>query len=322
MTWLTSRPSPDISGLAAVAPVSSQSSQAIYGNTNWLTNVTGSTNAFLTARNWSLASGRGFSDGEQRAGKAVCLLGATVRKELFGSADPIGAVIRLQKLACQVIGTLEAKGPSSFGSDQDDFVLVPLRTLQRRIAGNTNVGAIMVSAAAGVPTDKVKGDLQRLLRERRHIGPGKDDDFFVMDMQELMSTLTGTTRVLTALLGAVAAVSLLVGGIGIMNIMLVSVTERTREIGIRLAIGALEREVLMQFLIEAVVLSSIGGITGIALGLAAAALWTTTLAVPFVLNAGVVAVAFLFSAAVGIAFGYLPARQAARLDPIEALRHE
>jgi putative ABC transport system permease protein len=197
-----------------------------------------------------------------------------------------------------------------------------LRTLQRRIAGNTDVSTIYISAQDGVSTEKVKWDIERLMRERRHISANEDDDFYVMDMKEIVSALTGTTRVLTALLGAVAAVSLLVGGIGIMNIMLVSVTERTREIGIRLAIGALEREVLMQFLVEAVTLSSFGGLIGVVLGLAAAGIGAHLLAVPFVFNPGIVIIAFAFSAAVGVIFGYFPARQAARLDPIEALRHE
>jgi putative ABC transport system permease protein len=312
----------DVSGLAAVAPTASQQMQTIYGNENWSTVVTGSTNDFLTVRGWHLQEGRQFTEGEERAGKAVCILGSTVRKELFGGQDPIGATIRLKKIPCQVIGVLESKGQSSFGTDQDDFVLIPLRAFQRRIAGNTDVSVIMVSARDGVSTEKVKEDIERLMRERRNITAGKEEDFYVRDMKEIVAALTGTTKVLTALLGAVAAVSLLVGGIGIMNIMLVSVTERTREIGIRLAIGAMEREVLMQFLVEAVVLSSFGGLIGIVLGLGAAYAGTQILSVPFVLNAGIVVVAFVFSGAVGVIFGYFPARKAALLDPIEALRHE
>jgi putative ABC transport system permease protein len=312
----------EISGLAAVAPIASQGTQAIYGNENWSTVVTGGNNAYLQVRNWLLESGRHFTDGELRAGKAVCILGATVGKELFGGQNPIGATIRLEKLACQVIGVLESKGQSGFGSDQDDFVLIPLRALHRRIVGNTDVDVIFVSANDGVSTKKVQQDIERLMRERRRVARGEDDNFYVRDMQELVSTMTGTTRVLTGLLGAVAAVSLLVGGIGIMNIMLVSVTERTREIGIRLAIGALERDVLMQFLVEAVVLSSFGGLIGIALGVTAAAVSAPALAVPFVLDPWIIVVAFVFSAAVGVLFGYFPARQAGQLDPIEALRHE
>jgi putative ABC transport system permease protein len=312
----------EVEGLAAVAPTASQVMQAIYGNRNWSTTVTGTTNAYIYARNWAIDSGRMFTNGELRSGTAVCLLGATVRSELFGGQDPLGSTIRLQKISFKVIGVLESKGQASFGMDQDDFVLIPLRTFQRRIAGNTDVTAILISARDGVSTEKVGRDIERLMRERRHILRGQEDDFNVRDMKEIVNMLTGTTRVLTALLSAVAAVSLLVGGIGIMNIMLVSVTERTREIGTRLAIGALEREVLMQFLVEAVVLSSFGGVIGIVLGLSAAALGSRALAVPFVLNPGIVFIAFMFSAAVGVIFGFFPARKAARLDPIEALRHE
>jgi putative ABC transport system permease protein len=311
-----------VSGLAAVAPLASQSTQAIYGNENWSTTVAGSTNAYLEVRDWLLESGRQFTDGELRGGRAVCILGATVRNELFGGQNPLATMIRLGKLSFEVIGVLESKGESSFGTDQDDFVLVPLRTFQRRIAGNTDVSRIYVSARDGVSTKKVQQDIERLMRERRHVSWGEDDDFHVRDMQELVSTMTGTTRVLTGLLGAVAAVSLLVGGIGIMNIMLVSVTERTREIGIRLAIGARERDVLMQFLVEAVVLSSFGGLIGIVVGVMGAALGARALTVPFVLDPGIMVIAFGFSAAVGVIFGYLPARQAGRLDPIDALRHE
>jgi putative ABC transport system permease protein len=312
----------EIFGLSAVAPIASQTIQSIYGNENWSTTVTGSTNAYLQVSNWLLENGRQFTEGELRSGKAVCIVGATVRNELFGGQNPIGATIRLGKLSCNVIGVLNSKGQSSFGTDQDDFVLIPLRMLQRRITGNPDVSRILVSAHDGVSTKKVEQDIERLMRERRHISPGKDSDFHVRDMQELVSTMTGTTRVLTGLLGAVAAVSLLVGGIGIMNIMLVSVTERTREIGIRLAIGALERDVLMQFLVEAVVLSSLGGLIGIVLGIAAAAVGAIFLAVPFVFDPGIIVIAFVFSAAVGVVFGYFPARQAGQMDPIEALRYE
>jgi putative ABC transport system permease protein len=312
----------EISGLAAVAPVASQSSQVIYGNKNWSTTVTGSSNAYLKVRNWTLDIGREFTEGELRSGKAVCILGNTVRKELFSGQDPLDDTIRLEKLSCKVIGVFKSKGQSSFGMDQDDFVLVPLRMLQRRIAGNTDVSAISISARDGISTEKIEQDIERLMRERRRILPGKDDDFHVRNMEELVSTLTGTTKVLTGLLGAVAAVSLLVGGIGIMNIMLVSVTERTREIGIRMAIGAMEREVLMQFLVEAVVLSSFGGLFGIALALSASFWFAGMLQVPFIFNPGIVVVAFLFSAAVGVIFGFFPAQKAARLDPIDALRYE
>jgi putative ABC transport system permease protein len=312
----------EIFGLEAVAPTASRSQQAIYANKNWSTSVMGTTNAYFQVRDWDLESGRQFTDGELRSGRTVCILGSTVRDELFGDQDPLGTTIRLKKLSCQVIGVLKSKGQTGFGRDQDDLVIVPLRTLQRRIAGSNDVDAVYVASQEGISTNAVKEDIERLMRERRRIGPGEEDDFHVRDMQEIVSTLTSTTRVLTGLLGAVAAVSLLVGGIGIMNIMLVSVTERTREIGTRLAIGALEREVLMQFLIEAVVLSSFGGLFGVILGLLAAAAGAHVLGMPFVLNPGIVVIAVVFSAAVGVIFGYFPARTAARLDPIEALRYE
>ncbi len=312
----------DIPSLAAVAPAATQSITAVAGNNNWSTSVTGVDNQYLIARNLGVAAGRAFTEGELRAGKAVCILGATVRQELFGAQDPIGQRIRLKKISCEVIGLLEAKGQSSMGSDQDDIVLIPLRTLQRRIAGNQEVRVIYLSVGEGRSPGLAQADAERLLRERRHIGPGEEDNFSVRDMREIANMLAGTTRVLTSLLGAVASVSLLVGGIGIMNIMLVSVTERTREIGIRLAIGAREGEVLTQFLVEAVVLSSIGGLLGILLALGASLGLAGALQVPFVFNGRIVALAFLFSAAVGVIFGFFPARRAARLDPIEALRHE
>jgi len=312
----------EISGVEAATPIASQGTQAISGNLNWSTMVTGTDNAFFTVRDWDLAAGRTFSESELKNGKAVCILGNTVKKNLFGNQNPIGASIRLKKLSCQVIGVLKTKGQAGFGGDQDDIVLIPLRTFQRRIAGNTDVSSIYVSAINSGVTQKVQTDIERLMRERRRIGDGQEDDFHVFDMKEIMTTLTGTTRILTALLAAVAAVSLLVGGIGIMNIMLVSVTERTREIGIRLAIGARGRDVLLQFLIEAVVLSLFGGLVGIALGLGAAVAGSRLMNIPFILNLEIIAVAVLFSGAVGVIFGYFPARQAARLDPIDALRRE
>jgi putative ABC transport system permease protein len=235
---------------------------------------------------------------------------------------PIGRNIRVNKVSCEVIGLLAAKGQSSFGTDQDDIVIVPLRMFQRRIAGNSDISTIWVSAEDGTDTAKVQADMERLLRERRGITAGKEDDFSVRDMKQIAQTQTATATLLTGLLAAVAGVSLLVGGIGIMNIMLVSVTERTREIGIRLAIGAVEGQVLMQFLVEAVVLSGLGGLIGIALGLALAGVTTRALEVTFVLDSTIVVIAFAFSAVVGVIFGYFPARRAAHLDPIEALRHE
>jgi len=312
----------EISGLAAVAPTASRVMLAIHADANWSTSVIGTDNAYFVVRDWPLASGRPFTEGEERAGSMACIVGATVRQKLFGASDPLDASIRLGGLACQVVGLLAAKGQATFGMDQDDVVVIPLRAFQRRIAGNQYVDAILVSVRDGVSTSKAQSDITRLLRERRRLVPGEEADFHVMDMQQIVSAVSGTTQTMTALLGAVAAVSLLVGGIGIMNIMLVSVTERTREIGVRLAIGAMEREVLLQFLVEAVTLSLFGGVAGIVLGLGTALAGAAALNVPFVFNPWIVLVAFLFSGAVGVVFGYFPARKAAQLNPIDALRHE
>jgi putative ABC transport system permease protein len=312
----------DISSVKAVAPVSSQSTVVVFGNENWQTTVTGSTNEYITIGNRSIVEGRLFNSAELRNGSAVCIIGETVREKLFGSQDCLGETIRFKKLSCVVIGLLAPKGQNTMGMDQDDIVVIPLRTFQRRISGNEDVSLIQVSIKDGIPTEKAQRDLEILMRERRHITGTEEDDFTVMDMKEISSMLTSTTHILTALLSTVAAVSLLVGGIGIMNIMLVSVTERTREIGTRLAIGALESEVMMQFLVEAVVLSSFGGIIGIILALSSSYMLAGLLRVPFVINWSIVILAFLFSAAVGVIFGYFPALKAARLDPIEALRHE
>lgn len=312
----------DISSIAAIAPVSSKAATAVVGNENWSTSISGTNNQYFKVRRWLMQSGRQFSESELRAGAAVCVIGNTIRTKLFGGQDPLGKRIRLGKLSFEVIGLLETKGQSSMGTDQDDIVLIPLRAFNRRISGNQDISLIQVSVADGASTEKVQSDITYLMRQRRHLAPNEDDNFNVMDMKEITKMLTGTTQILTALLGAVAAVSLVVGGIGIMNIMLVSVTERTREIGVRLAIGALEREVLLQFLVEAVVLSSTGGLLGITLGLLACAGLKDILQVPFVLNPTIIIVSFLFSAAVGVVFGYFPALKAASLDPIEALRHE
>jgi len=311
-----------LTGVKAVAPVAQKSVTVVYGTENRITVATGTDNDYFITQDWALKAGRQFFEGEIRGGRSVCIIGETVRDELFGRGDPLERNIRVGNVACEVIGLLEPKGQSSFGTDQDDIVLLPIRVFHRRLAGNIDIRRVMVSAKDEVETAKVQADIERLLRERRNIGPGEEDDFSVRDMKQIVQTMAGTTAMLTGLLGAVAAVSLLVGGIGIMNIMLVSVTERTREIGIRLAIGALERQVLAQFLVEAVVLSLFGGLVGILLGLGLAVLATSGLQVPFIVDPLIVLIAFAFSALVGVVFGYFPARRAARLDPIEALRHE
>jgi len=312
----------DIADLKAVVPVASQSVTTIFSNKNWSTSVTGTTNDYFMASNWVIERGRTFTESEMRAGKPTCVIGATVLKELFGAQDAIGSKIRLKNVSCEVIGQLKAKGQSGMGRDQDDVIIIPLRTFQRRIAGNRDIAMIQLSVRDESEMDRVKLAVERLMRERRHLARNEENNFSILDTRQIAQTLTGTTRILTLLLSAVAAVSLLVGGIGIMNIMLVSVTERTREIGIRLAIGAYERDVLTQFLVEAIVLASFGGLFGVLLALAVSAVLAQVLQVPLILNPGIMVLAFFFSGAVGVIFGYFPARRAAQLDPIEALRHE
>ena len=279
-----------VSGIVAVAPVAQSTATVVFAGESRSVSVVGTTSDYIVAGAWTVASGRGFLEAEER-GSAVCMIGDTVATKLFGRASPLGQNIRVGKISCGVVGLLGKKGQSGMGTDQDNTVLMPLRTFQRRISGNSDIATIMVAARDGVSTTKVQGDIERLMRERRGISAGKDDDFSV-------------------------------GGIGIMNIMLVSVTERTREIGIRLAIGALERQVLMQFLVEATVLALFGGIIGILFGLALAYTVGSYLGLPFVTNPEIIVIAFFFSALIGMGFGYFPARQAARLNPIDALRHE
>ncbi len=311
-----------IASVRAAAPANTRTMTAILGNENHVTSVTGTDSQYLEARDMPVVKGRPFYESELRTGAAVCLLGETVRRELFGSGDPIGQNLRLKTISCRVIGIIAEQGVSSFGTDQDDFVLMPIRTFQRRVSGNSDVSMIFVAIRDGLSTDRAKADIERLMRERRRISALEEDDFNVFDMKQIASVLTGITSVLTGLLSAVAAVSLLVGGIGIMNIMLVSVTERTHEIGIRLAVGARESQVLLQFLVEAIVLSLLGGLLGILLGLALAAIGSNLLRVPFSPDPLIVLMAFGFSAAVGVIFGYFPARRAARMHPIDALRHQ
>ncbi|MBT9553492.1 MAG: ABC transporter permease [Hydrogenophaga sp.] len=311
-----------VAGVAAVAPEARSGVTLVANGRNWTSSVIGSTNAWLTTGNWKLADGREFSDDELRAGGAVCLIGSTVQRELFGTTSATGGQLRVKAMSCEVIGTLQSKGQGAFGNDQDDMVLMPIKTLQRRITGHTRVNTLLVSMSEGSDAKSVTASLTQLLRERRKLAETDEDNFNVLDTKQLAETLSGTTKILTMLLGAVAAVSLLVGGIGIMNIMLVSVTERTREIGLRLAIGALEREVLLQFLIEAVVLAALGGLIGIVLATGASIGLSALMNVPYQFNLSVNLLSFLFSAAIGVLFGFFPARRAARLNPIDALRHE
>ncbi|MBP8296605.1 MAG: ABC transporter permease [Burkholderiales bacterium] len=311
-----------IGGVAAVAPEGRASVTVVGNGRNWSTNVTGSSNSWFATGNWKLRSGRQFEDDELQAGGAVCIIGETVRREIYGGTRGLGEQLRIKQFSCEVIGILASKGQAAMGNDQDDTVLVPLHTLQRRVTGNQRINTLLVSMEDGTDSARLKSSLRDLLRERRKLAEGDDDSFNVLDTQQLAETLSGTTKVMTTLLGAVAAVSLLVGGIGIMNIMLVSVTERTREIGLRLAIGALEREVLLQFLIEAVALAALGGIIGIVIATIASIVLAAVMEVPYLFDPAINVLSFVFSAAIGVLFGYFPARRAAQMDPIEALRHE
>jgi len=304
-----------------VAPSVTKAATVVYGNANETISVEGTTNEFFDVRNHHLAYGREFESAELRSGAAVCIIGRTLVEEMYLNQEPLGTTLRLDRTACRVIGVLEEKG-TSMGQDRDKTIIMPLKAVQRRLLGDLDVNVIYVSALEDGTTRRVQADIESLLRQRRHIVAGEEDDFHVRDTQDVAEALERTTNTLTVLLGAIAAVSLLVGGIGIMNIMLVSVTERTREIGIRLAIGARMRDVLTQFLVEAVVLSTFGGCVGLAIGMGGTWLATSQLHMPFVPSPATMALGFSFSVAIGVAFGLIPARKAAGLNPIDALRHE
>ncbi|MDI1449645.1 ABC transporter permease [Polyangium sp. 6x1] len=312
----------EVTGIKALSPTAQSNTTVVVGNQNWPTSVIGVDEGYFEVRGYKIEMGRSFSEVEAASGTPVCIIGKTVRDNLFPGAMPMGQRIRVKQVSCLVVGLLASKGQAAMGGDQDDVVLMPLRAFQRRIAGNNNISSVYLQVEDAQATSSVQAQVEDLLRERRRIQPGAVDDFNVRNMQEIADTMSSVTASMTGLLGGIAAVSLLVGGIGIMNIMLVSVTERTREVGTRLAIGALASEVLLQFLVEAVVLALLGGILGILFGLSLSYAATQSLSLPFVISPGTVAGAFAFSAAVGVIFGYLPARKAARLNPIEALRHE
>ncbi|HEX2333165.1 MAG TPA: ABC transporter permease [Burkholderiales bacterium] len=313
---------------ALAAPALRGAAQVIWGNTNWSTQIYGTTPEYLDVRQWPLAAGRSFEPAEMAAAAKVCLIGATVARQLFGDADPLDQSIRIKRVPFTVIGVLDVKGQSLMGTDQDDLVLVPLKTARSRVLGtasaarNRTVGTIWVKAADGVNTKAVEAQVRSLLRQRHRLQPGVDDDFSLRNLAEVMAAQEASSRVLALLLAAVASVSLLVGGIGIMNIMLVSVTERTREIGLRMAVGARMRDILGQFLVEAVTLSLIGGLAGVALGIGASLLIAELAGWRIVLSPQAVALAVAFAFVIGVFFGFYPARKAARLNPVEALRFE
>jgi putative ABC transport system permease protein len=307
----------------AVAPGSSSSGQVVFGNDNWATRLNGTEPQYFDIRSWPFLEGSAFTQNDVEMSANVAVIGETVRKNLFGATDPVGQTIRINNLPFRVTGVLVPKGTSAaMGDDQDDIILVPLTTLQKKITGQPWLRWIMVSAVSRQSSYAAQQQITSLLRDRHRIRAGDDADFFVRNLADMADVADEAGRVMTLLLASIASVSLIVGGIGIMNIMLVSVTERTREIGLRMAIGATEGNVQQQFLIEAVVLSLMGGITGIIFGLGASYVITQTLGWPVLISPLVIAIAVVFSMAVGVFFGFYPARKAAQMDPIEALRYE
>jgi putative ABC transport system permease protein len=311
-----------IGGITAVAGQAQVPALAVRDSQNWNTTVTGTSNDYFIAQKWDVRSGRIFTPEEEQSGKSVCVIGATIVANLFPTVEPVGQSLRLNGNSCEVVGVLESRGQGGFGNDQDDLVLMPIKAVQRRLAGNQEVRAIMVGIDPAYDNSSIRSALTMLLREVRGLGASKEDDFSVLDAKQISDTVSGTVALLTLLIGAVAGISLLVGGIGIMNIMLVSVTERTREIGVRLAIGALGNEVLLQFLVEAVVLSCLGGLLGIVLAFFTCLIAAPLMGLPFLFNPAINVGSFVFSALVGIVFGYVPARRAAALNPIDALRYD
>ena len=313
---------------ALAAPALRGGAQVIWGNANWATQLYGTTPEYLDVRQWPLAAGRSFEPAELTGAGKVCLVGQTVVRQLFGNTDPLGQVIRIKRVPFTVVGVLETKGQSMMGTDQDDLIVLPIATARGRVLGSANlakqraVSTIWVKVADGADTKTVEEQVRLLLRQRHRLQPGADDDFSLRNLAEVMAAQEASSRVLALLLAAVASVSLVVGGIGIMNIMLVSVTERTREIGLRMALGARTRDILGQFLVEAVTLSLIGGLVGVALGSGAALAIAQFAGWRIVLSPDAVLLAVAFAFAIGVFFGYYPARKAARLNPVEALRFE
>jgi putative ABC transport system permease protein len=315
-----------VPGIASIAPFVQTNVPAVYQENDRNTDVQGTTANYFAIANWNIGLGRFFTDAEVAEAAPVCVIGETIRKELFGEGvDPVGAKIRAKTVSLEVVGVTAVKGQGGFGDDMDDNIITPYTTVLRRLTGRgngQNINQVMISGNDGYPSANIVADVSLLMRERRNLTNNEENNFNVFDSLQLADVISSSTKVMTSLLGAVAGVSLLVGGIGIMNIMLVSVTERTREIGIRLAIGARAREVLLQFLVEAVTLSCVGGIAGIVLAYALCDVLAGVVGAPFIFDAKINITAFVFSAAIGILFGFMPARRAASLDPIEALRHE
>jgi putative ABC transport system permease protein len=312
----------EITGVKAVSPEVRMGSQISAGNQNWFTSVLGESEQYLEIRQWPLAAGTMFTENDVRGANKVAIIGMTIVNQIFNDEDPIGQIVRIRNVPFVIVGVLSPKGLSLMGQDQDDVIIIPYTSAMKRIQGTTTLRSILVQADSLKNLPVVQQQLTELLRQRHKIGPGKDDDFTVRTQQEIAETATATSRIMTALLGSIASVSLIVGGIGIMNIMLVSVTERTREIGIRMAVGAKSRDVMLQFLIEAVTLSIIGGIIGIGIGVLASKIISSQMGWPVLTPLTSIVLAFSFSALVGVFFGFYPARKASMLDPIEALRYE
>ena len=312
--------------VAGVSHLRRQVVQVVAGSLNWSTVAQGATPSYAAVRNWPVAEGEFFTDADERAAARVAVLGQTVVDHLFGAGeDPIGAEIRIKEVPFRVIGVLEKKGQTAWGQDQDDVIVIPFRTGERRVIGTGILGMVdmvFATTASAQELDEATRQITTLLRQRHHLPPGQDDDFTVRNLNDMARASETTSRLMASLLLAVASISLLVGGVGIMNILLVSVTERTREIGIRMAVGAKGRHILLQFLVEAISLSLAGGLAGVLLGVAAARLVSRLAGWPTLLSPGAMMGSLLFSAAVGVFFGFYPARKAARMDPIAALRYE
>lgn len=308
--------------VAYLSPQIRMGSQVVYGNLNWATSVQGGSPDYFAIRDWRIQSGDFFTEQDVRGATKVCLLGQTVVQQLFQYEDPIGKTVRIRNIPFRVVGTLRAKGQNMMGQDQDDIIVVPYTTLQKRLMGHTRTWGFLVSAVSKDRIDEAQQQITDLLRARHKLGPMDENDFMIRTQTEIAEASSATSRIMTTLLASIASVSLIVGGIGIMNIMLVSVTERTREIGIRMSIGARRRDILVQFLMEAVVLSLTGGIVGIILGMMSTNLISTLAGWPTFISAASIALAVVFSMTVGVFFGYYPAKKAANLSPIEALRYE
>ena len=312
----------EVPGVAGVSEEVVSTTQVAAGNQNWFTRIYGESADYFDIRQWPLADGAPFTPQDVRSANKVCVIGRTTATQIYGNEDPVGQILRVKEVPFTITGVLTPKGLSPQGVDQDDIVIMPYTSAMKRVIGGTNLRNINVQIGDARQVEAAQQQIIALLRQRHNIRPGRDDDFTVRNQQEIAEAATATSRVMTLLLGAIAGVSLVVGGIGIMNIMLVSVTERTREIGVRIAVGAHGKDILTQFLIEAVTLSSVGGVIGIICGIGASRILSAYAHWPTLISLSSILIAFLFSAAVGVFFGFYPARQAARLDPIEALRYE